>query len=194
LQPVLATTDDLFFGHDPQLHGLFTSTRKAKDALRAIADAYGLCPALLGLEKHRAGKPCFSSQVQKCRGACAGKETVESHNERVAAALESLRLQTWPYEGAIGIRENGAVHVIDCWAYLGSTGTVAEARLLPQQGRQRFDRDVYQIMQKWLPKVSARIVQLGCATDEDPPAGIEITALPGSILKESANDATPDTD
>lgn len=160
LQAVLATTDDLFFGHDPQLYGLFISKRKATDALKAIADAHSLCHAMLGLEKLRAGKACFATQVKKCLGACAGAETIESHNERVAAALDGLRLQPWPYDGAIGIRENNAVHVIDCWAYLGTVASVEEAAVLLQKGRQRFDRDVYQIMQKWLPKLGERIVRL----------------------------------
>jgi DNA polymerase-3 subunit epsilon len=160
LQPVLATTDDLFFGHDPQLYGLFISKRKATDALTSIADAYSLCHGLLGLEKVKAGKACFANQVKKCLGACAGKESIESHNERVAAALQGLRLQPWPYDGAIGIRENDAVHVIDCWAYLGTAASLREASVLLEKGQQRFDRDVYQIMQKWLPGLGERIVGL----------------------------------
>jgi DNA polymerase-3 subunit epsilon len=160
LQPVLATTDDLFFGHDPQLYGLFISKRKATDALTAIADAHSLCHALLGLEKVRDGKACFASQVRKCMGVCAGKETIESHNQRVIAALQGLRLQPWPYDGAIGIRENDAMHVIDCWAYLGTVVSGQDAAELLGKGRQRFDRDVYQIMQKWLPRLDERIVRL----------------------------------
>jgi DNA polymerase-3 subunit epsilon len=159
LQPALATTDDLFFGHDPQLYGLFISKRKATDALKAIADAHSLCHALLGLERVRDGKPCFASQIRKCMGVCAGKETIESHNQRVAAALQGLRLQPWPYDGAIGIRENDAMHVIDCWAYLGTVASGQDVAELLGKGRQRFDRDVYQIMQKWLPRLDERIVR-----------------------------------
>jgi DNA polymerase-3 subunit epsilon len=160
LQPVLAYTDDLFFAHDPQLYGLFTNTRKARDALKSIADANSLCHALLGLEKVRGGKACFASQADKCRGACAGRETVASHNERVIAALQGLRLQPWPYDGPIGIRENGAVHVVDAWAYLGSAESAQETSALLGKGRHRFDRDVYQIMQQWLPRLDNRIVAL----------------------------------
>lgn len=160
VQPVLATTDDLFFGHDPQLHGLFISKRKATDALNAIADGNELCHALLGLEKVRSGKPCFASQVKKCRGACTGNESIESHNERVISALQGAQLQPWPYEGAIGIREENVLHVIDCWAYLGTVATEQEAAELLQKGRQRFDRDVYLILHKQLPKLEEQIVRL----------------------------------
>ena len=160
LLPVLADTDDLFFAHDPNLYGLFGSPRKAGDALRSIADAHNLCHILLGLEKGRAGKACFASQVGKCGGACVGRESLASHNERVAAALEGLRLQPWPFRGAIAIREEEALHVVDCWAYLGSVATVAEATALLQKGRPRFDRDAYQILQRWLPQLDWRIVVL----------------------------------
>jgi DNA polymerase-3 subunit epsilon len=160
LQPVLATTDDLFFGHDPHLYGLFISKRKAGEALKAIADEHLLCHGLLGLEKLRGGKACFASQLKKCLGACAGKESIDAHNERLIAALQDLHVQPWPFDGAIGIRENDAVHVVDCWAYLGTASSLQQAPRLLEKGQQRFDRDVYQILQKWLPKLGARIVSL----------------------------------
>jgi len=160
LQPLLTTTDDLFFGHDPNLYGLFASKSKAVAAMKAIADEHALCLGLLGLEKVRAGKPCFASQVKKCLGACAGQESLASHNERVTKALEGLRLQPWPYEGAVAIAENGALHVIDNWAYLGTAQAFEEAKALLEKGRQRFDRDVYCILQKRLPELAAAIVAL----------------------------------
>jgi DNA polymerase-3 subunit epsilon len=160
LQPVLAATDDLFFAHDPQLYGLFTSIRNATDALKSIADAHALCHVWLGLAKNRGGKACVASRVGKCLGACAGKESTESHNERVAAALLDLRLQSWPYDGPIGIRENGAVHVIDAWAYLGTAKSHEETAPLLEKGQHRFDIHVYQIMQQWLPKLGSRIIRL----------------------------------
>ncbi|WP_151447135.1 3'-5' exonuclease family protein [Lacisediminimonas profundi] len=161
LQPVLARPDgDLFFAHDSQLYGLFTSSRAATEALRSIAEAHQLCPVLLGLEKLRAGqagRPCFASQIGKCSGACAGHEDPAAHDERVLAALESLRLKPWPYAGAIGIREGEATHVVDAWAYVGTGSNQDELARLVARGQQPFDRDVYQILQKWLPKLGPRI-------------------------------------
>jgi DNA polymerase-3 subunit epsilon len=160
LQPVLARADDLFFSHDPQLYGLFCDQSKAKTALKSIARAHELCPLLLGLERPRSGKPCSASEADRCRGACTGKESIASHNERVAAALQSLRLQPWPYRGPIGIREKDALHIIDAWAYLGTAKSEQEAAALLGKGRQRFDRELYQIMQTWLPRLGERIVEL----------------------------------
>ena len=160
LVPVLTTTDDLFFGIDPDMYGLYSSTRKANDAIRAIADANGLCHLLLGLEKSRGGKACFASQVGKCQGACAGKESIDAHNARVQAALESSRLQPWPFKGPVAIRENETFHVVDCWSYLGAARTGEETEMLLQKGRHPFDRDVYQIVRKWLKKPDVQVVDL----------------------------------
>jgi DNA polymerase-3 subunit epsilon len=159
LQPVLAYPDsDLFFARDPHLYGLFGSPRKAKEALKSIADAHALCHLLLGLEKNRSGKGCFALQVKKCLGACAGAESIESHNARLKAALHDMRLQPWPHEGPIGIRENDSIHVVDSWAYLGTARNEQEAAALLAKGHHPFDRDVYCILQKWLPGIGERII------------------------------------
>ncbi|MDO9216839.1 MAG: ethanolamine utilization protein, partial [Lacisediminimonas sp.] len=168
LKPMLARPDDLFFAHDSQLYGLFTSSRAASQALQSIAEANKLCPVLLGLEKARAGRPCFASQVGKCSGACAGHEELAVHDLRLAAALEGMRLQAWPYAGPIGIREGDVTHVLDGWAYVGTGRDADELAQLLARGQPPFDRDVYQILQKWLPKLGPRIVLLQ--------AGVELVA------------------
>jgi DNA polymerase-3 subunit epsilon len=158
----LAVTDDLFFGNDMALYGLYTSKRRATDAMKAVADAHALCHLTLGLEKPRGGKACFASQVKKCLGVCAGREPVAEHNARVLEALAGLRLRAWPYTGAIGILEGDSLHVIDGWAYLGTIHAKDDPRILLQRGRQRFDRDVYQILQKKLDALEqdARVIAL----------------------------------
>lgn len=156
----LAYSDDLFYGHENNLYGLFAGKREAGDALRALADEHKLCPALLGLEKHRPGKPCFSSQVRKCLGACCGNESIADHADRLAHALSALQLKEWPYPGAIGIREGDHVHVVNHWDYVGAARgddiqTLAEGR------QPRFDHDTYKILHKQLQKVEKRIILLG---------------------------------
>lgn len=158
--PMLVRTDDMFFGIDADIYGLYGGARQAGSALRALADEHGLCHVLLGLEKGRAGKPCFGSQVGKCRGVCAGRESMEEHNERVRAALQPLRMLAWPYEGAIAVREKNLWHVVNCWTYLGSADSEPEARCLAEKGRPRFDRDVYQILAQRLPELQDCIVDM----------------------------------
>lgn len=156
----LASADDLFFGRDDTLYGAFTSARKAINALTAIADEHRLCHALLGLQKVRAGKPCFASQIKRCAGACVGRESLESHHARLAAALAPLQLKAWPYPGPIGIREADRLHVVDGWAYLGTASSEEEVWTLVELGKPRFDRDVYQILHKRLPKLAPRQIHV----------------------------------
>jgi DNA polymerase-3 subunit epsilon len=158
--PMLVRSDDMFFGFDTDTYGLYNGTRQARTVLRALADEHGLCQVLLGLEKGSDGKPCFSSQVGKCRGVCAGRESIDEHNARVRAALDPLRLVPWPYEGAVAIREKNMWHVVHCWAYLGSVDSEEQARQLGAKGRPRFDRDVYQILVHWLPKMGSSVVDM----------------------------------
>ncbi|MGN6702414.1 MAG: exonuclease domain-containing protein [Burkholderiaceae bacterium] len=152
----LARADDLFFGNGETLYGLFTSARKATDAMKAVADEHQLCPGLLGLERHRDGAPCFASQVKRCLGACCGREPAAEHDARVRTALDRMALKPWPYPGAVGLEEGDVLHVVDRWAYVGTAGTRREADDLLRTRRPPFDRDVYLLMQKWLPKLDAQ--------------------------------------
>lgn len=148
LRLAIVRSDDLFFTQDEFLFGPFGSARKATDALRSIADENELCPALLGLEKTKLGKPCFASQVKRCRGACSGKEEHASHNERVLAALKPIQLASWPFGGTVGIPEGADLHVVDRWGYLGTAGSVEDAQDLASKCSAVFDRDVYKILRK----------------------------------------------
>lgn len=157
----LATSDDLFFGRDDALFGLFNSPRQANSTLRALADEHQLCPALLGLEKAQAGKPCFASQVMRCSGACAGREAVAEHNARLVIALQKMRLTPWPYQGPIGIREGDSMHLVDGWGYLGSASSEEEAWSILEDRRGVFERDTYVLLHKRLAGLASRIIEFG---------------------------------
>lgn len=141
----LARPDDLFFAQDPDLFGPFVTPRQAGVALRAIVDAHGLCPALLRLDKTPAGKPCFSHQVKRCRGACVGLETIEEHTIRLREALASTALVPWPFDGPVVFAEGDRFHVLDGWAYLGMADDVDAAKRLAVTAR-LFDADVYKLL------------------------------------------------
>lgn len=155
----LARPDDLFFAADPDLYGPFVTPRHAGVMLRAIADAHGLCPALLKLDKNFPGKPCFSHQVRRCRGACIGLETIAEHTARLKTALASLAVVPWPFDGPIAFREGTRLHVLDDWAYLGMAGDLDEAKRLGVATRP-FDHDVYRLLVRrvdWLAEHSIRL-------------------------------------
>lgn len=158
LRMAIVPSDDLFFTQDEFLFGPFSSKLKATNALRSIADQNQLCPALLGLEKTRPGKPCFASQVKRCLGACCGKEEVAAHTERVLAALKPIQLAAWPYGGAVGIPEGASYHLLNRWGYLGTVSDLEEAQEMIGNRSALFDRDVYQIVRKYIGSAGVTLV------------------------------------
>ena len=148
LKPERITAAEMDFGRNPGLYGPFKSAKEASDTLTALAEAHGLCHALLGLEKVAPGKPCFAHQLRKCRGACVGKEPLTAHAMRLVQALSRLRLRDWPCAGPGYIREGDQVHLVDAWCYLGSAKAEEELHALLDQGPGQFDRDTYRILSK----------------------------------------------
>lgn len=156
--PKLTWASDLDFGLQDNLYGLYNNQRYAQKALRGIAEQYQLCLGVLDLEKTGKDKPCFAHQLKRCKGACVGKETPLEHATRLLIAMHKLKLASWPYPGAIGIREGDDLHVVDHWCYLGTAKTQGEADDLLAAGRPAFDRDTYMTLQKALKK--AKVVGL----------------------------------
>ena len=144
-----------------QLYGAYRTKRQAHDALRALADAQGLCLHALGLESGKG--VCFAHQIGKCRGLCAGKETAALHRLRLQMALAEHRLKAWPHAGKVAIREYHAesgrtdIHVFDQWCHLA---TVQDDDALHDVAHSRqalaFDLDTYRLLLKRLGPGSAR--------------------------------------
>jgi DNA polymerase-3 subunit epsilon len=152
LRPVLTWADDLDFGAQDNLHGLYHSQRDAQKALRGIADQNQLCLSVLGLEKTAKGRPCFAHQLKKCKGACTGQEKPLDHAARLMVAMSKLKLAAWRYPGAVGLQEGDEIHVLDHWCYLGTAKNEEEVRGLLNSSRPAFDRDTYLILSKALKK------------------------------------------
>lgn len=70
----------------------FSSAREAKDFLHNLAEDYLLCHKYCDL--HTGEGPCFSHQIHQCEGACIGKESPESYNEKVQKATERMHFRT----------------------------------------------------------------------------------------------------
>ncbi len=132
-----------------ELYGVYRSRRQALETLREIAERDALCLRALGLESG-SGR-CFAHQLGRCRGVCCGGESAAQHLTRLRAALAAQRLQTWPWRGAIALRERGAggseLHVFDDWRHLGSAPDEAGARaLLAARQPLAFDLDTYRLL------------------------------------------------
>jgi len=152
----LRQMDAVDAAHWGDLYGTYRSKRQAHDSLRLLAETHGLCLRLLGLESGKGG--CFASQLGRCKGACAGREAPVLHRTRLQMALAQHRLQAWPYEGWVGIREYQTetercdIHVFDHWCHLATVHDEAELEDLRHQGRRPlgFDLDTYCLLQKRL--------------------------------------------
>jgi excinuclease Cho len=150
--PRLVAAQHLDFAADhglAPLFGLFPSRRAAHEWLRALAQAEGLCLAVLGLERPVAGRPCFRFQIQQCRGACCGRETPAEHAQRLRAAATTLQLRAWPRSAALALIERDihdqAIHVIRNWCHLGTVASLPEARTLTRV-TPHFDADAYKVL------------------------------------------------
>lgn len=138
-----------------QLFGIYRSKRQAIEALRGMAEHHALCPKALGLESGNG--PCFAYQLRRCKGVCAGEESVEMHYLRLQLALSAHHLKAWPYTGRIGIREYDAVthltqiHVFEHWCHLGTVESETEwYEALQHRSSPVFDLDTYKLLLKEL--------------------------------------------
>lgn len=166
LKPTLVTYKNLQAGLQENLFGLFYSKREAHGYLAAIAKKYHLCEGLLGLEKLIEGKPCFGYQVKKCAGACIGVASVDNHNRQLQTALDLFKVQTWPYNSAIAIKDGKQMIVLDKWCYLGTANDFEELYDFANAGKAEFDLDIYKIVKKALSKLPKdQIVRLPTLKD-----------------------------
>ena len=157
-QPRLVCGAELGLSKNQDCFGLFTNKREATLALTRIAEANALCLSVLGLEKTAdKGRPCFGYQLQRCKGACIGKEPPGMHSARLMAAMAKLKLKTWPYPGPIGVVERDEVserqdiHVVHGWCYLGTASSEEQLHAIMESGgRPVFDRDTYKLLAKHL--------------------------------------------
>jgi excinuclease Cho len=162
-QPRVVYAKEIDFAHQPGLFGLFANRRAALQALQTIADEHQLCYGLLGLESVTRGRGCFRAALKRCAGACCGKESVETHHQRLLSALAKLQLTCWPWRGAIALKEQAndmtEYHIIHNWLWLGSVASLSaaeERRRLPAG----FDHDGYKILCKPLLTGQAEIIDL----------------------------------
>jgi DNA polymerase III subunit epsilon len=146
-------------------YGPFSSRATARAAVIHLASEQGLCLKTMGMEGRRrtagAPSPCFNYQLRRCRGACIGLETQETHALRLRDALQRWRMPAWPYEGAIAVIEDGGIgalcdwHVFDRWRWLGTTHDRTHARELAAAAPlPEFDADQFRIAQAALERVA----------------------------------------
>lgn len=147
----LLNADELLPGVQASLYGVFRNTEDAKRTMEAIVVSQQLCPVVTGLQKGSPGRPCFSYQIKRCLGACCGKESREAHHGRLREALAKFRLQRWVWSGPVILEDEGCIHVLDAWCYLGTLDADSpehEIKRLIDAAKPLFDQDIYRIVAK----------------------------------------------
>jgi excinuclease Cho len=136
-------------GHGQALYGLFSSVHAAQSKLRSLADQHRLCLGLLGLESI-SQRGCFGLQVNTCLGACVGKEPRPAHDQRLRNALQDLKVQAWPFSGAVDLIERNGDweqrHRLQDWRYMGTWCSRTQQR--SSHAHTEFDLDTYKILVK----------------------------------------------
>lgn len=154
-----------------RLYGLFTSIKKAKNAIKQMTDQYGLCHRATNLEKAEAG-PCTGYMLKKCKGLCIGTQSYLLHNVKILQAFNDLILEAWPYKGPIVLIEKhsgklGSQHIIlNNWCLLGVANDLADYdEILSGNSTPRLDRNIYRYLTKALftKSSSLKIEQLSGA-------------------------------
>ncbi|MFN6039785.1 MAG: exonuclease domain-containing protein [Bacteroidota bacterium] len=97
----------------------FQNFTEARGFLQRLCDEFQLCPKCSGLQV--SDNVCFDFKLHKCKGVCAGLESVENYNERVAQALESYlgKLETHIITGEGRSDEEKSVVLVDRGEYKG---------------------------------------------------------------------------
>jgi DNA polymerase-3 subunit epsilon len=134
-----------------QIYGIYPTRSKAKASLEEKRRTFSLCSKLLGLERSEGA--CFLYQLNKCRGACCGKESPASYNLRVELALQRTKIETWPYQSAVVITSGeGNSLVVDKWVVLGYVVDVEAGDPYFKTAERSFDIDTYRILRGYLAK------------------------------------------
>ena len=173
LEPISTISPDSL----PDFLGFYRSRKQAKAALADLALENKLCEKLLGLEK-TAGA-CFAHRLERCNGACVGKENPQLYNLRLLTALSENKILPWPFEGTIMIHEDNSLKdefgsrgvaeyfLINNWCYVGNVKVDPEGNLKDTVAKDvSFDLDIYKILRQYLknPANTKRIKVIGTGT------------------------------
>jgi DNA polymerase-3 subunit epsilon len=133
--------------------GVYTTKGKARQFIDAIIKDFGLCPKLMGFEKGRGA--CFSYQLKRCGGACAGKEDADTYNARLLSAFEGRRLEEWPYRTPVIIEEKSfneqqRLIVVDQWCVVADISVQPGCEPDISFQEKMFDIDTYKILRSYI--------------------------------------------
>ncbi len=164
---------DIDFANTQRVYGPFSTKAQAKAVLASAAAEHFLC--LNAMNTKKIPGPCFSYQLKKCAGFCAGQESLFQHNLRLLQALAEHKFQDWTAPGFIAIKEIHPehrwerIHVFEHWLYRGSArDESALEELMVSRAVVEFDADIYKILRKYLQKnLPYRVISVASLTPDE---------------------------
>jgi DNA polymerase-3 subunit epsilon len=150
----LEQLSDLTLPKDEDTLGIFRSRKQAKELQSNLALKYSLCEKLLGLEKTSGA--CFGYRLERCKGACIGKESTLGYNMRFVEAFSQHKIKSWPFKGKILITELDEFEgktdyfLVDNWCLLSKVQTDTNDSFLEEEYTYTFDLDTYKIIARYL--------------------------------------------
>ena len=132
--------------------GLFATERKAHNALVRLAARYRLCHGLLGIS-HCTKSECSACPVDQNAAGCVGHSGRKKELVRLFSALRAMRVPPWPHRGPVGIREQGDLHIVDRWQFLGTAQRESDVHELLQLRPREFDRRMFRLLRQRLVRV-----------------------------------------
>ncbi|PSL07463.1 exonuclease domain-containing protein [Cecembia rubra] len=104
----------------------FDSHSEAWKYIMEQTEHFELCPKLTGIQK--TAMECYDHQINKCLGACCGKEKVEVYNKRAQKFIDSIQSE----KGSVLIKEKGR-SVNETCALLFENGILAAYGFISQE-------------------------------------------------------------
>ncbi|HEX7483680.1 MAG TPA: exonuclease domain-containing protein [Candidatus Saccharimonadales bacterium] len=138
------------------VYGIYSNRTKAKQRIDELTRTFQLCPKLMGIEKTKGA--CFSYSLGRCKGACIGEEDSTLYNRRFEIALETTKLETWPFSGAITlpVNDEGEKVIIDNWIIQGFQN--ADGELIINDIEPNFDVDEYKIIRRFIKENKSKLL------------------------------------
>ena len=128
---------------------MFRSIRHATSWLERAVAELGLCPGRLGLETITSGA-CFSYQLGRCRGVCAGHESHADHDSRLLDRIKTYQFISWAFDNPLALSATNSVVresvVIDNWQLQSINLKYNNFTYRIDVGEIHFDYDSYRLL------------------------------------------------
>lgn len=142
----------------PTVLKISKSKKAAKMFLEKLCEESGFCKKIFGLE--RGSGSCFGYKIERCDGACIGEEPVEQYNAAFDEAFKYTRIQPWPFDGMIGLKDHGDIHIFDQWCHLVTLTEETLHELQETTYEAKFDYKAFKLVRRFIEKYPGSIMRM----------------------------------